>query len=174
MVVNCEILFNFESDLHYQAFLHCPLNTKQYCCWFISTASTELPLGTPRIEPGAAGCEARTLSIVLRSPPKQVDITLVAAESIALCSRLQQRWFFLWIFLGTLGIKSGAAESESKYANHCAMLPFCFKTLSWELIHWTPGRNSKRKLSHYNFEKKSFFALKDVSLIIGPRRSRHQ
>ena len=50
-------------------FLHCPLNTKQCCCRLISTTSTELPSGTPRIEPGAAGCEARTLSIVLCGPP---------------------------------------------------------------------------------------------------------
>ena len=41
--------------------LHCPLNTKQ--------CSAAKSLGMPIIEPGAAGCEARLLSIVLCSPP---------------------------------------------------------------------------------------------------------
>ena len=57
----CHLLLLDGFDWHYQASIHC---SKQ-CHRYISAASIEKFLGMPRIEPRAAGCEARTLSIVL-------------------------------------------------------------------------------------------------------------
>ena len=48
-------------DSHCQTSVHC---SKQYC-QLISATLREKFLGTPRIEPGATGCKAWTLSIVL-------------------------------------------------------------------------------------------------------------